>query len=357
MTQTLPAKPDRHLRFWIVFAGAMLLFLFLIRAILLPFVVGMLAAYFLDPAADYLERRGMSRTTATAIITGGAFTLTIVLIALLAPLLYQQLAALVNELPGYASQLRQHYLPKIQSLLRHVGNGDLSSLSGLSESAAGYVTGFIGGVLKSGAAVLNLLSLLLITPVVTFYLLRDWDKITHRIETMLPRQHVPVIMEQVREIDRTLAGFLRGQLNACFMLGTFYALALTVAGLKFGALIGLLAGLLIIVPYAGTIVSGLLAVGVAYIQFDELYRVGIIAAIFIVGQMLEGYVITPKMVGGKVGLHPVWLIFGMLSGGALFGFVGVLLAVPATAVIGVLVRFSLSRYLQSGLYFEDNAKK
>ena len=196
----------------------------------------------------------------------------------------------------------------------------------------------------------NLISLLVITPVVAFYLLRDWDRLIARIDTWLPRDHAETIRERVREVDRTLAGFLRGQGTVCLILGLFYAIALSIAGLDFGLVVGLVAGLLSFIPYVGAIIGLVLSVGLALLQFDDWLRVAIVAGIFFVGQAVEGNFLTPKLVGESVGLHPVWIIFGLLAGGALFGFVGVLLAVPAAAVIGVGVRFALDRYLQSPYY-------
>jgi predicted PurR-regulated permease PerM len=211
-------------------------------------------------------------------------------------------------------------------------------------------TNLLGQVISGGVAIANLISLLVITPVVAFYLLRDWDRIVARVDTWLPRGHAGAIREQAREIDRTLAGFLRGQGTVCLILGVFYAIGLTLAGLDFGLVVGLVAGLLSFIPYVGAIVGLVLSVGLALVQFDDWLRIAVVAGIFFVGQAVEGNFLTPKLVGESVGLHPVWIIFGLLAGGALFGFVGVLLAVPAAAVIGVGVRFALGRYMQSPYY-------
>ena len=216
-----------------------------------------------------------------------------------------------------------------------------------------WATDIVAGVLSGGAAVANTLSLIIITPVVTFYLLRDWDNIAATVDGWLPRAQAPTIRELASEVDRTLAGFLRGQGTVCLLLGVFYAIGLTVAGLDFGLVIGLIAGLLSFIPYVGSIVGLLLSVGLAFLQFDDWLRVAVVAGIFFVGQALEGNVLTPRLVGGRVGLHPVWVIFAILAGGTLFGFVGVLLAVPVAAVIGVGTRFALTRYLDSPYYDAD----
>jgi predicted PurR-regulated permease PerM len=208
----------------------------------------------------------------------------------------------------------------------------------------------LGGVISGGLALVNILSLLFITPVVTFYLLRDWDRVLAHIDALLPREHAETIREQARLVNDTLAGFVRGQATVCFLLGTFYAVALSLAGLNFGLVIGLVSGILSFIPYVGTIFGFVAASGLALAQFDEWYRIAIVIGIFLFGQFVEGNFLTPKLVGDRVRLHPVWVIFALLAGGTLFGFAGVLLAVPVAAVIGVLTRFAVSRYTASPLY-------
>ena len=204
---------------------------------------------------------------------------------------------------------------------------------------------------------LNLLSLLFITPIVTFYVLRDWDIMMEKISSWLPQKHRSVILEQFRLIDITLAGYIRGQTNVCLLLGTFYAIGLMLVGLDFGFVIGFMTGILSFIPYVGLLVGMSVGLCVAFVQFGGLEgigSIGIVAAIFVVGQVIEGNFVSPKLVGDKVGLHPLWIMFGMLAGAALFGFVGVLISVPMTAVIGVLMRFMLSKYLNSSLYLENS---
>jgi predicted PurR-regulated permease PerM len=205
-------------------------------------------------------------------------------------------------------------------------------------------------LVQSSVAIANLLSLIFITPVVTFYLLRDWDRIVTKIDALLPRQHAAVIRAQGRAIDTTLAGFARGQATVCIILATYYATALMIAGLPFGLAVGMVAGLLTFIPYLGAIGGFVIAMAIALVNFDSWSGVIAVAAIFGVGQVVEGNVLTPKLVGDRVGLHPVWVIFALLAGGTLFGFLGLLLAVPTAAGIGVLVRFALSRYLAGPFY-------
>jgi predicted PurR-regulated permease PerM len=187
-------------------------------------------------------------------------------------------------------------------------------------------------------------------------MLRDWDDIVARFDRLLPRPYEHVIREQLSIIDDTLAGFIRGQLNVCLLMSIVYGLGLTLVGLKFGIIIGLAAGLLVIVPYVGFLICFLIGMGVAFFQFDSMQDVGMVLAVFVAGQIIESNFVTPKLVGEKVGLHPVWIIFGMLAGASLFGFVGVLLAVPLTAVAGVLIRFATARYLESS-YYNGEPKK
>lgn len=208
----------------------------------------------------------------------------------------------------------------------------------------------MGGLWSGGLAVFNALSLVVIMPVVAFYLLRDWDRIVAHVDSLLPRDAADTVREQVREIDDRLSGFVRGQASVCLVLGTWYAVGLTIVGLDFGVLVGVGAGLISFVPYLGTALGLIAGLGLAIAQFDSWLPIGLVAAVFATGQILEGYVLTPRLVGERVGLHPVWVLFALMAGGALLGFTGVLLAVPAAAVIGVLVRFAIGRYLQSPLY-------
>lgn len=353
MPPFLAPETTRKIWFWLLLIFAFFGFLYLIRGMLLPFVVGLGTAYFLDPAADRLQKLGLSRASATSVITITFFSLIALVFALLAPLLIKQLAGFLDHLPGYLEVLRASadtYLHKLPFPLN--GKEAAQPLEQFGGTVLKGVQNFAIGLLQSGMVMLNLLSLMIITPVVAFYLLRDWDAITTRIDRLLPRRHAELIRAQLREIDATLAGFIRGQFNVMLILGLFYAMALSVLQLPFGALIGMAAGLLIILPYLGSLIGTAAAIGIALVQFDEPWRIGAVCGVFVLGQLMEGYFLTPRLVGSRVGLHPVWIIFGMLAGGALFGFVGVLLALPVSAVIGVLVRFAVQQYLESELYRE-----
>lgn len=333
-------------------------FLFLIRSILLPFVLGILTAYFLDPAADRLEKMRLSRTMATTCITIVFFVIIGLATILIFPIIIEQLSGLLTALPNYIITLQTRYTQDIAPFLKDLPVVTMDSfkegLSSISSIMLDITGGFANSLLQSGMAIVNLVSLIVLTPVVTFYLLRDWDRIVARFDALLPRNHADTIRTQLRIIDQTLSGFVHGQITACTIMGIYYAVALSAVGLKFGGLIGLATGFLAILPYVGVTVgmsSGLIA---ALVQFDDHQQIAIVLCVFIVGQMAEGYVVTPKLVGSRVGLHPLWVIFGMLAGAALFGFVGILIAIPTTAVVGVLIRFATANYLQSAYYLGES---
>lgn len=341
-------------RGWLVFAGLFVLFVFLFQSILLPFVAGLAVAYFLDPAADWLERKGLSRALAAAVVLVFFILVMVATVLLLLPLLQAQVVDLVRRLPEYVSALQHQALDLADLLRASLSEEDIERLrSGLSSNLGAAFT-WLGGVIKGlvggGLALFNLLTLLFVTPIVAFYLLRDWDRIVATVDGLLPREHLETIREQARIVDSTLAGFVRGQASVCLILGVFYAVGLTLAGLDFGFVVGLVAGLISFIPYVGSIFGLVASVGLALVQFDDFLRVGIVAAIFLGGQAVEGNVLTPKLVGDRVNLHPVWVIFALFAGGALFGFVGLLLAVPVAAVVGVFVRFAIAQYRESGMY-------
>jgi predicted PurR-regulated permease PerM len=345
---------NRSAFFWLTLGLLFFVFIFLIRGILLPFVVGMLAAYLLDPAADRLEARGFSRSVSTLLITGFFFLVLAIIFIVIPPVIVNQLSGLIAALPDYLNAFHAKYDARMAQWMGHLPTAEMESIRQAAADSSGklvaFFAGFLSSVFQSGLVIANVLALMLITPVVTFYLLRDWDHLVAHLDTLLPRAHAKTIRQQLAKINDTLAGFLRGQLNVCLILAIYYSIGLSLAGLKFGMVIGLIAGFLVIIPYVGALFSALVGLSVAFFQFDNFVDIAIVLGVFLLGQTIEGYFLTPKLVGEKVGLHPVWIIFGMLAGAALFGFVGVLIAVPVTAVIGVLIRFATERYLQSSYY-------
>ena len=316
----------------------------------------MAVAYFLDPLADRLERAGLSRTFATIIITA-AFTVVVVLFLIFAvPLLQGQIIDFLGKLPeffqaarGWAEPLIERWTDKLDP--EKTDRAD-AVIEQFSERAAQFVLAMLGNIWAGGMALVNF-ALLFITPVVTFYLLRDWDSIVARLNSWLPKAQAETIREQARIMDSTLSGFVRGTGMVCLILAVFYAATLSVAGLQFGLAIGLAAGILSFVPYLGSLGGLIICVGLAFLQFDEGWRIAVIAGIFIIGQLAEGMFLTPKLVGDRIRLHPVWVIFAVLGGGTLFGFVGMLIALPVAALVGVIVRFGIGQYLESKIYLGD----
>jgi predicted PurR-regulated permease PerM len=348
--------------FWLVAAALLVLFLTLLGDILLPFVLGAAIAYFLDPLADRLERLGMSRFWATIVIVFAfALVLATGLVFLLPPLT-EQLVGLAAKLPSYVQSLRDILMGYAEQwlgdALTRPNSGVEQAAADFIQKATGWIGQLIGSVWSGGMALVNTLALILVTPVVAFYLLLDWDRMMAQVDGWLPRDYAGTIRELAREIDTVLSGFVRGQITVLFLLGTLYVVGLTAIGLNFGLLIGFTAGVISFVPYVGPIVGFLIGGTVAIVQFgsDWLPIAGVMG-VFLAGQIIEGNVLSPLIVGDRVGLHPVWLMFALFVFAYLFGFVGMLLAVPAAAAIGVLVRFALHQYLKSPLYYGSRAGK
>lgn len=345
---------EKQTLFWLIGLAFFLFILNALSSVLMPFVAGMAIAYCLDPVADWLEKRGASRAMATTLIVGAAFVLAIGGMILLFPVLQAQVANLAASIPGLIDTIRDYLKPLLERLEADLPPDALESMKAAVGNYAGtamkWFTGVIGDIWRGGVAFFNVLSLLVITPVVAFYLLRDWDLIVQRLDSYLPIAAAAVIREQIRAIDATIAGFVRGQAIVCMVLAFFYAIGLMLVGLKSGMLVGIGAGVISFIPYLGAATGLCIGVAIALAQFSDWMPVAIVALIFIIGQTAESYILTPRLVGERIGLHPVWIIFALMAGGALFGFTGVLLAVPVAAIIGVLLRFGLGRYKES-LFF------
>lgn len=351
----IAANFRRQILFWLVAAGLAGLFLYVFSDILLPFVAGMALAYFLDPVADRLQRIGLSRTAATLLILVAFVVMFIVAMIILIPILANQLADFVNKMPGYLTQLQTAITSFNPAWLERrfgLDSGALrEGLNSLLTSGVGFVTTVFQSLWSSGVALFSVASLFIVTPVVAFYMLLDWDRMVATVDGWVPREHVQTVRELAADINVATAGFVRGQGTLCLILGIMYAVGLTLTGLNFGILIGLFAGLISFIPYVGSLVGLVLAVGVAFVQFwPDWTMIVAVAGVFFLGQFIEGNILQPKLVGKSVGLHPVWLMFALFAFGALFGFVGLLVAVPAASAVAVLVRFAISRYLVSPLY-------
>lgn len=345
------ALPINHqFRYWGIAAVVFLFVFWALGDVLLPFLVGGAIAYFLDPVADRLERMGFSRVTATAIISLVALMLVVLLVLAVIPTLVNQLTALVNAAPDIAKRLQGFLLERFPDLADSTSTVR-QTLAEIGAAIQARGAELAQGVLSSALGVISIVLFIVVVPVVAFYLLLDWDDMVAKIDGMLPLDHAPTIRRLAREIDAVLAGFVRGQVSVCLALGTFYAVALMAAGLQFGLIVGAIAGAITFIPYVGSLVGGALAIGLALFQFwGDWVQIGIIAAIFAAGQFVEGNILTPRLVGKSVGLHPVWLLFALSAFGTVFGFVGMLIAVPVAASIGVLARFAIEQYRSSLLY-------
>jgi predicted PurR-regulated permease PerM len=346
---------ERQVTFWVAATVAFLAMVWLLHEILLPFVAGMALAYLFNPLANRLERMGVDRMIASLVIIGVFVLSFVLLILIILPILGGQLSAFIDNLPGYVRRLQAVVTDPSRPWLRKVLGENLAnsdaSLTDLVSQGAGWLTAFLQSLWSGGQTLISVFSLMVVMPVVAFYVLYDWDRMIATVDGWVPLPHRETVRVLAREIDIAIAGFVRGQTGVCLILGSFYALGLTVVGLNFGLLIGLVAGLITFIPYVGSMTGLVLATAVAVAQFWPAWSpILSVVGIFFLGQFVEGYILTPKLVGRSVGLHPVWLMFALFAFGYLLGFVGMLLAVPLAAAIGVIARFALRRYRDSTLY-------
>jgi predicted PurR-regulated permease PerM len=329
--------------------------LYLLSPILTPFVAGALIAYLCDPLADRLEFAGLNRQNAVIVVFFGLSLLIAILLLLVVPLLEEQITALIENLPGYLRGFQTRLVPWLQQKLGfRVRVLNLDQLAGIVaghwQQAGGVAATVLASLSRSGVAVLAWLANLVLIPVVVFYLLRDWDVMTRNIHDLFPRRWAPDVARFAAEADEVLSAVFRGQLTVMAALGVLYSLGLWLVGLDLALLIGMFSGLISFIPYAGLIVGATAAGIAALAQFGELWPVAWVLLVFGGAQMLEGMWLTPWLIGDRIGLHPVAVIFAVLAGGQLFGFVGVLLALPLAAVVMVLLRHAHEFYKDSDWY-------
>ncbi|MBF9232354.1 AI-2E family transporter [Microvirga alba] len=347
---------QRQIAFWILALVVLGLMLFTLRTILLPFVAGFALAYLLDPLADRMQRIGIGRLGASLVILVLFVLIFIITLVILVPLGAQQVTAFVEKLPSYVTRLQQLAAEQGGPLLERLGGSKAlqemqTSVGNLISQGIAWFGSFLQSLWSGGQALLGIFSLLVVTPVVAFYMLVDWDRMVSTIDSWMPVKQRDTVRSIARDIDRAIAGFVRGQAMVCVILGTFYAVGLSIIGLNFGAMIGMTAGILSFIPYVGSLTGLILSMGVAIVQFwPDWTMILATLGVFVFGQFVEGNILSPKLVGESVGLHPVWLMFALLAFGALFGFVGLILAVPLAAALGVIARFALKQYLASPLY-------
>jgi predicted PurR-regulated permease PerM len=345
---------ERQLVLRLAALAAIVLLLWLLSEILLPFIAGAAIAYLLTPVTDRIESIGVNRLAAAFSIFTLVVLAIVLLILLVAPVLGGQLSSFIDNIPGYVTRLQSLLSdpsrPWIQKLLGASFSGD-KPIGGLVTQWVGWLTSFLHSLWSGGRALVSLFLLVVVTPAVAFYLIYNWHHMIRTTDSWVPLQQRETVRQLAREVDAAIAGFVRGQTAVCLILGSFYAVALTLSGLNFGLLIGLISGVITFIPNAGSMTGLILAVGVAVAQFwPQWGSILMVLGIFLVGHFVEGNLLAPKLVGQSVGLHPVWIIFALLAFGYLFGFVGLLVAVPLAATIGVLTRFALARYRESSLY-------
>ncbi|NNU81203.1 AI-2E family transporter [Halovulum dunhuangense] len=339
-----------QVRYWGIAAAVLIAFAWVMGNTLLPFIVGAAIAYLLDPLADRLETRGFSRVAATAVITVLSALLFITLLLVAVPLIVQQVQGLITAAPDLVARLRDALSIRFPDFFDE-GSALRRSFAGMEDSLKSGGLTVVQTLLSSSLAVVDALLVLVLAPVIAFYLLLDWDRMIDRIDDLIPREHVGTVRRLAKESDEVLSGFVRGQLLVGVILGTFYAVSLGIIGLQFGVVVGLFAGIISFIPFVGSILGGAISIGLALFQFwGDWWMILAVAAVFGIGQAVEGNVLTPKLVGGRIRLHPVALIFALSAFGALLGFAGMLIAVPVAAVIGVMTRFLIEQYKGGRLY-------
>jgi predicted PurR-regulated permease PerM len=353
---------QRKFFFWFAALLVFVLLLYVLRDVLMPFAAGLVLAYLLDPIVDRLEKMGLKRLWGTLLIIFTFITFFVAALIVLVPLLASQMSSFIEKVPGYILRLQSLLTEQGGPLLERIGGekvlADLQkSLGDIAGQGVSWLGKFLASIWSGGQALVGLLSLLVVTPVVAFYLLLDWDHMMTKIDSWVPVAQRDTVRVIATDIDAAIAGFLRGQTLVCLILGAIYAAGLFAIGLNFGILIGVSAGLLSFIPYVGSLLGLVVAVGVAVAQFwPDSVMIGLVVLVFVVGQFIEGNVLSPKLVGESIGLHPVWLMFALLAAGSLFGFLGLLISVPLAAAIGVLIRFALKQYLGSDLYGAEKAE-
>jgi len=339
---------------WVIIFAVFFYLLYILRSVLMPFVAGILLAYLLDPIVDKLQKLKISRVWATLIVCLLSILIILPALSFLVGMIEDQVSLLIKATPKYLGLIMDKVQPVIASLAEKFPDLKGSQIETVIKDNIGSGLKFVGKVLKAlvsnSFALVNLISLVLIMPVVTFYMLRDWNVFVSKMEDLLPKKSKKSILQILKEINVSIAGFIRGQISVCLILGTFYSIGLKLVGLELGLLVGFIAGIISFIPYVGSITGFVLGIVLAFAQYGDITHVLYVVAVFLCGQFLEGNFLTPKLVGESVGLHPVWVMFALLAGGVLLGFLGLMLAVPMAAIIGVLVRHGVAQYKASSLY-------
>ena len=340
--------------FWVCVIAAFAGFLWLFQDILTPFILGLAIAYLLNPLVIRVQRLGWPRWAAVLFLLVSFLIVASLAIGLLVPVLAREAGQLLSEMPAWIDAGQARIATLAQRFGFDITMPNTNDIVAGVQDQAGQIfkagKGLLIGVVAGGAAVASFISFVLLMPIVAFYMMLDWPRLVAKLDTLIPRSRAATIHGLMYDIDRTLAGFVRGQLSVCVILGLFYGIGLTLIGLKFGFVIGMCAGLLSIMPYVGSGSGFVVSLLVAWFTTGEWVEVVEVIAVFGVGQFIEGNFLTPRLVGNNIGLHPLWVIFALMAGGSLLGFVGLLVAVPVAAVIGVMVRFLIGEYQKSAYY-------
>ncbi|WP_455475287.1 AI-2E family transporter [Bartonella sp. B17] len=356
----LPNNMKKQIFFWLGALSFFIFFMFVFGSILLPFVAGIVLAYFLNPVVQLLEKIGIHRVFGTILITLFIIIIFVAALIILIPIISGQIQQFMKDgLPIYINRMQTFFVEYNFDWVRRYFGSDphklQNNIKGILGQGSDFITSLLNSLLQSGKSIMDIVSLFVVAPVVAFYMLLDWPRMVAAVDSWIPRDHLETVRSIFHEMDRAVAGFVRGQGTVCLILGGYYAIGLTSSGLNFGLLIGLFIGIISFIPYIGSMSGFILSVGVAWVQFypNNWSCIIIVMVIFFIGQFIEGYILQPKLVGSSVGLHPVWLMFALFAFSSLFGFTGMLVAVPAAAAVGVLVRFALHTYLSSQMYLRS----
>lgn len=340
--------------FWITLFLLLALLTWALSGILLPFVLSFILAYILNPLVVTLTAKGCSRTVASVLVIAGLIIAILLAFLIVMPVLESQVIGFIQKIPTYAEALWNKLQPLFDAVKNYASPEQIATVKETMSTQSISFFNKIGGMLldlfSQGMVLFNIVTFIIITPVITFYLLNDWPIIVDKTRGLIPQKKLPFVQEQMQEIDTTLSAFIRGQAMVCLFLALFYGIGLTIIGLDLGFVVGFISGILSFIPYVGSLSGFFISLLLAFTQSAGWGVFIGILFVFGIGQFIEGYVLTPKLVGDKVGLHPAWVIFALFAGGYLFGFMGVLLAVPVTAVLGVILRTTIKAYKESPFY-------
>lgn len=339
---------------WGAFFSLLIYFIYSISGIMLPFVAGILVAYILNPLATRLEKFKFPRILSTSILILTFFFSIGGLLTIAFPFLKRELLKLAVQIPAYGERFYKILTPYVEHLSNYIDQKNIEMIKTTASSYVGDMLSWglkvIAGLFTNSLALANLISLIILTPVVAFYLLRDWPKLVSSIESLLPKESTQSIKELMRDINTTLKGYLQGQIMVCLILSIFYAVSYSLIGLDFSITIGVMTGVLAFIPYIGFFIGATAAIGIALAQFSEWTSIGYVLGTLGIAQLVESNYLVPKLVGDRVGLHPVWVIFALLTGGFFFGFLGLIIALPSAATLGVLIRLFIKKYKKSVYY-------